>query len=214
MPIQRCIAGEEIKNLSDSELLAVIIGTGAKGNGVIEVSNSAVKAFGGLPGMYAAGIRELAARCGIGLTKAVKIHSAFEMGRRILSDRRELEQISSPEAVWKFFISETAGLVREEFRVLILNNKNRLIKRSVISVGTVSEALVHPREVYREAIREGGSAIIVVHNHPSGFLAPSSEDIKVTERLRDAGKLIGITLLDHVIVSDQGYLSLKEEGVL
>jgi DNA repair protein RadC len=116
--------------------------------------------------------------------------------------------------VWKFLLPELAGQEVENFFVLFLNNKNRLLKKSIISVGTVNETLVHPREVFIKAIREGGTSVIVAHNHTSGCLHPSREDINTTKRLIEAGNIIGIKLLDHVIVSTKEYFSMKEEGYI
>ena len=206
--------GESVRVFSDQELLAVILGSGSRGRGVMECAQGALENLGGLKGLFNSGIRELAGQKGIGMTKAVRIHCALEMGRRIISGGREFTHVSTPESVWKLLLPETAGLQKEEFRVLVLNSKNRILKKAVISVGTVSEAIVHPREVFRDAIREGGSAIIICHNHPSGTLVPSSEDIATTERIAGAGKIIGIPLLDHVIVTDFSYCSMKEEGYL
>jgi DNA repair protein RadC len=148
------------------------------------------------------------------MVKSARILAAFELGRRALSPGPALECANSPAAVWKYLLPEFIGLSREEFRLLVLDNKNHVIRKSVISIGTISEALVHPREVFREAIREAGAAIIIAHNHPSGVLTPSAEDVQTTRRLKEAGEIIGIALLDHVIVSDRAYLSMREEGLL
>ena len=214
MPVQRGCNGDDIRSFSDSELLAVIIGTGFRGKGVMECAESCLMAFGGLKGMFHSGLREISAHAGIGMTKAVRIQCAFEMGRRILSAGRELTHAGTPESVWLAVLPDIAGLQKEEFRVLVVNSKNRILKKSVISIGTVSETIVHPREVFREAIKEGGSAIIITHNHPSGILTPSNEDIKTTERISEAGRIIGIPMLDHVIVTDNAYYSMKEGGYL
>ncbi|MFC1671036.1 DNA repair protein RadC [Spirochaetota bacterium] len=214
LPVQKCISGEDVKNLSDLEILAIIIGTGIKNNDVIDIASSVLKEFGGLSGLTNSGLREMGKNKGIGLRKAIRIHAAFEIGRRVITDRNLIEHVDSPEAVWKLLLPEMAGLQKEEFRVIVLNNKNHLLKKSVISIGTVSEAIVHPREVFIDAIREGGSSIIVAHNHPSGVLTPSKEDLITTERIGEAGKIIGIPLLDHVIVTNSSYLSMKEGGYL
>ena len=214
MPVQRGCNGDDIRSFSDSELLAVIIGTGFHGKGVMECAESCLMTFGGLKGMFHSGLREISAHAGIGMTKAVRIQCAFEMGRRILSAGRELTHAGTPESVWLAVLPDIAGLQKEEFRVLVVNNKNRILKKSIISIGTVSETIVHPREVFREAIKEGGSAIIITHNHPSGILTPSKEDIKATERIAEAGQIIGIPMLDHVIVTDNAYYSMREGGYL
>lgn len=214
LPVQKCLAGEEISNLSDQELLAVVLGTGLRGRDAMGVAMEALNAYGGLCGIHGAGLRELARHEGIGLKKALRIHAALEMGRRIIADRSLIEKLDSPREVWRLLLPEMALLRREEFRVLILNNKNRLLKKSIVSVGTVSEAVIHPREIFRDAIREAASSVIVAHNHPSGVLTPSREDITATTRLREAGKIIGIEVLDHVIIGDTGYLSLREAGYM
>jgi len=214
MPLQKCIAGEDVANLSDTELLALLLGSGTRGEDVIVLSTGALREFGGLGGLRSSGVREISRKRGIGFIKAIRIHAAFEMGRRAITVINESESIDSPAAVYSLLLPEMAGLHKEEFRVLVLNNKNRLLKKKVVSVGTVSESIVHPREVFREAIREGGSGIIVAHNHPSGSLSPSAEDIRTTKRLAESGRIIGIPVLDHVIITDLSYLSLKEEGIL
>ena len=212
LPIQKCLAGEDVRSLSDQDLLAVIVGTGTKESDVAHLSLGMLMRFGGLSGLAAAGIRELAQSRGIGLTKAVRIHTAFELGRRVITRPVDPLHLDSPGAVWELLLPRMACLQREEFRVLILNNKNRLIKNSMISAGTVSEAIVHPREVFRDAIRESGAAVIIAHNHPTGEASPSREDITTTGRLVEAGKIVGIPVLDHVIVTNASYYSFKEGG--
>ena len=214
LPIQKCMSGDDVRDLSEEELLAVVLGTGTRSRDVMGLSSLLLCHFGGLPGLSVSGIREIAGISGIGIRKAIRIHAAFEMGKRALSNPRVIRHVDSPSAVWKILIPEMAGLQKEEFRVLIVNNKNNLLKKSVISVGTISEAIVHPREVFRDAIREAGSGIIISHNHPSGELAPSREDIQTTGRIAEAGRIIGIPLLDHVIITDASYLSMKEEGYI
>jgi DNA repair protein RadC len=214
MPVQKCCRGHDTRSLSDTELLAVVLGSGRRGRNVMDCAGDLMRTMNGLPGILNSGLRELARHEGVGMVKAVRIQCALEMGRRIITGGRELTHVGTPESVWRLLLPEIAGLQKEEFRVLVLNNKNRVLKRSVISVGTVSEALVHPREIFRDAIREGGSAIIVSHNHPSGVLTPSREDIAATERIAGAGTILGIPLLDHVIVSDSSWCSMKEQGYL
>jgi DNA repair protein RadC len=214
LPVQKCQEGTEIRSLSDQELLAVIVGTGTRDHDVVDLSAGMLKSFGGLGGLASAGIREVARNRGIGFTKAVRIHSAFELGRRVVTVPSLAGHLDSPGAVWKLLLPQMACLDREEFRVLILNNKNRLLKNAMISAGTISEAIVHPREVFRDAIREAGAAVIVAHNHPTGELTPSREDIQTTGRLVEAGKIVGIPLLDHVIVTNVSFFSFKEGGYI
>ncbi len=214
LPVQRCIEGESVKDLSDIELLAVILGTGTSGRDVLELSASIIKKTGGLNAVSRCGLREIASEKGIGLKKAVKIQAAFELGRRAISCAPYMTQISTPLAVWELLLPETAGLQKEEFRVLVINNKNMLIKKSIVSVGTITEAIVHPREVFRDAIKEAGSGIIVTHNHPSGNPSPSRQDIETTRRLVEAGKIVGIPLVDHIILTDSSFYSMKENGYI
>ncbi len=212
LPVQKCLAGGSVRDLSDQELLSMVLGTGTKDRDVIDLSGELLRRFGSLGGMYRAGLRELAESKGVGMVKSLRIQASFELGRRILAPGGAITRVDSPALVWKHIMPEFVGLRREEFRVLVLNNKNHVIRKCVVSVGTISEAIVHPREVFREAIREAGSSIIIAHNHPSGVLTPSKEDIQTTRRIREAGEIIGIELLDHLIISETSYLSMREEG--
>ena len=214
LPAQKCMLGEDVKNLSDVELLAVILGTGIKKMDVMDLSSSLLKKFGGLAGLRQSGLREISGISGIGMIKSVRIHSAFEIGSRSLKKEGKPVLLDSPEAVWRYLLPETCALKKEEFRSLILNNKNILIKKTLVSVGTINEAIIHPREVFVDAIKEGGSGIIAVHNHPSGSTKPSREDIETTKRMAEAGKIIGIPLIDHIIVTSTSYESLRDSGYI
>lgn len=214
LPIQKCLNGESICNLSDTELLAVILYTGTRNYDIFDLSSNLIKSYSGLSGIYNTGIREIAHKQGMGIKKSIRLHAAFEIGKRVLTRPQQYTHITNPASVWHVLLPEMAGLEKEEFWVLILNNKNHIIKKSQISIGTISEAIVHPREVFRDAIKEGGAAIIIVHNHPSGELTPSKEDLKTTVRLIEAGKILGISVLDHIIVSNTSFLSMKEEGYI
>ncbi len=214
LPLQRCIAGEELRNFSDSDLLAIILGTGTREQGVLDLASETINRFGGITGIHDAGIRELATKKGIGIRRAIRIQAALELGKRIIALPESKITIDSPKRVWNFLLPDIIGLKQEEFTVLILNNKNHLIKRKTVSLGTISEAIVHPREIFRDAIRESGSSIVIAHNHPSGVLTPSREDIETTRRIAEAGTIIGIELLDHVIMSTCSFLSLKEAGYM
>ena len=211
LPLQKCMAGNDVSSLSDIELLAVVIGTGTRGLGAIDLAARLYSRFGGIAGIKSAGRTELAAQQGIGMTKGIRILSAIELGRRIIGSGAAGPVIDSPSKVWQLFLPETAGAKQAVFRAIVLNNKNVLIKKTVISIGTIAETIVHPREIFRDAIRESGSSIIIAHNHPSGVLTPSREDIEVTSRIAEAGKILGIRLVDHVIMSDRSYFSMREE---
>jgi DNA repair protein RadC len=210
LPVQRCINGDSVNDLSDAELIAILLGTGVKGKDVMECAFRLIQQFGSLSGIYHAGIREIASINGVGVVKAVRLKAAMELGKRLIAPRNYEESIDSPRIVWECLVGDIACSRQEEFWVMILDNKNRLIKKARISIGTISEALVHPREVFRDAIREAASSIIIAHNHPSGVLKPSVNDIEITKRVAQAGSIVGIQLLDHVIVTDNDYLSLRE----
>jgi DNA repair protein RadC len=214
LPIQKCIQGEDVRSLSDQELLSIILGTGSPAMNVHELSASILRESGGFYGLMKSGIREIARHRGIGLKKAIRILAACEIGKRSISGPVHRTSIDKPQLVWKLLLPAIAGRQHEVFWVLVLNNKNRVLKKCAVSMGTVTEALVHPREVFCQAIREGGSSIIIAHNHPSGSTEPSREDIATTRRLSEAGKLLGIPLLDHIILTDTSYFSLKEAGYL
>lgn len=214
LPIQKCIDGVNISELTDSELLAIIIGTGIKNIDVLDLASSLIKKMGSLSSVSRSGLREIASIKGFGMSKSVKILAAFELGRRVITDASNIKNISSPADVWSLLLPEIACSQKEEFRVLVVNNKNNLLKKTVVSIGTITETIVHPREVFRDAIKEAGSGIIVTHNHPSGNVTPSRQDIETTRRLSDAGKIIGIPLLDHIILTNSSYYSMKENGYI
>lgn len=214
LPLQKCLNGCGIKSLSDIELIAVILGTGSKTVNVLNLAAQLYNQYKGLHGIRSSGLRELSSEKGIGMTKAVRLQSALEIGRRITNGRNIGDVVDTPYKVWKYLLPHSACLPQEEFMVLNLNSKNQIIKFSAVSRGTISQTIIHPREIFRDAIKESASSIIVAHNHPSGFLKPSEEDLKTTKRLVTAGEIVGIPLLDHLIVSEESFLSLKEEGYL
>lgn len=215
LPVQKCISGLDVHQLSDIELIAAVLGTGSKNSDVLGLASVLCRDFDGIRGLYAAGIRELASVAGMGFVKSVRLRAALELGRRIISPETQAQgAIDSPKKVWRLMLGDIAGLKQEEFTVLVLNSKNMLIKKKRVFMGTISEAIVHPREIYRDAIREAGTSIIMTHNHPSGNVTPSNEDINMTQRMVEAGEVVGIALIDHVIVGETKYLSFKEQGFL
>lgn len=144
----------------------------------------------------------------------MKLEAMFEVSKRIETELLHRDKVSSPLDVYNNLKSEMRHLDKEEFRILILNTKNEIIKTSIISVGSLSASIVHPREVFKEAILHSGASLILAHNHPSGNSQPSREDIQITKRLVEAGSLLGIKIADHVIISTHGYTSFKEEGLI
>jgi len=214
LPYEKIESGTNVNELTDPELLAVIIGTGTRGFNVLDLSTNLIRKYGSLRAILNSGINDISKEKGMGIKKTIRLKAAFEIGKRSIVEKPETNILDSPLAVWKFLLPETANLETEEFRVLSLNNKNRLIGKNFVSKGTVNETLVHPREVFRNAVREGAAGIIVAHNHPSGNTSPSRQDIETTRRLCEAGKLMGIPLIDHIIISNTSYMSMKEGGYM
>ncbi|PTG48996.1 hypothetical protein BUY26_04460 [Staphylococcus cohnii] len=199
--------------LSHAELLAILINTGRKGSSSLDIANELLKSVDNLKELKALSINDLNKIKGVGLYKALILKAAFELGERIHSGSVDDKiQITSPKDVADFMMGQMEHLKQEKFSVLFLNSKNIVIKKKTIFIGTLNASIVHPREIFSEAIKCASNAIIVLHNHPSGDTTPSNEDIKTTERLRECGQLLGIDLLDHVIIGDHEYLSMVEEG--
>ena len=205
--------GEEA--LSVQELLALILGRGSKNDSVLSVAQRLLSHFGDLNKLASAGLEELARIKGIGPAKAAQIKAVFELGKRSLSswDKAEKTKISSAEDVFKLFGQRLKAKKKEHFLVLLLDARNRLIRSVEISVGSLDASIVHPREVFKEAIGESASRLILVHNHPSGDPKPSEADIEITGRLAAAGKILGLEILDHIIIGNKNASSLKEEGL-
>jgi DNA repair protein RadC len=200
--------------LSDGELLGLLFGIGNREKTAVELAGEVISEAGGLHGLYDVSIHELTQVNGIGEAKACIILAAVELGRRIGRVRNPGRPvISSPADVDRILRGRIANLDRENFVVVLLNTKNEVIETSTVSVGTLSTSLVHPREVFKPAIRASAASVILAHNHPSGKVEPSKEDREVTRRLGEAAGILGIEVLDHVIVGD-GYFSLKEHGML
>lgn len=213
-PRERLLAvGAE--NLSNQELLAILLGSGTKQESVMELAKHILMHFEGLKLLKDATIEELIAIKGIGYAKGILILAAIELGRRMHQYRpTENYTIRSPEDGADYIMEDMRLLKQEHFVALFLNTKNQVIHRQTIFIGSLNASIVHPREVFREAIKRSAASIIVAHNHPSGDPTPSQEDIQVTKRLADTGKLIGIEVLDHLIIGDGKFVSLKEKGYL
>lgn len=200
--------------LSDGELLGLLFGIGNREKTAVELANEVISQAGGLHGLYDVSVHELTQVNGIGEAKACIILAAVELGRRIGQVRNPGRPvISSPADVDRLLRGRIANLDRENFVAVLLNTKNEVIGTPLISVGTLSSALVHPREVFKPAIRASAASVILAHNHPSGKTEASREDREVTKRLVEAAEILGIEVLDHVIVGD-GHLSMKEHGML
>ncbi len=200
--------------LSDGELLGLLFGIGSREKTAVELAGEVISEAGGLHGLYDVSVHELVQVNGIGEAKACIILAAVELGRRIGQVRNPGRPvISSPADVERLLRGRIANLDRENFVVVLLNTKNEVIETSTVSVGTLGASLVHPREVFKPAVRASAASVILAHNHPSGKVEPSREDREVTRRLGEAAEILGIEVLDHVIVGD-GYYSMKEHGML
>lgn len=199
------------EKLSNSELLAILLGTGTKGLNVVELSKKILKKFSN-GDLANASFEELENTFGLGKAKAAEIIACFELGRRLLKDKKT-SLVLSPHDVWEN-LKDIRDNKKEHFVVFYLDTRNQQIKRETVSVGTLNANLVHPREVFERAIHCSAAQIIISHNHPSGDPAPSDDDVAVTRRLQEAGKILGIEVVDHVIVCDGSFLSFKCEGLL
>jgi DNA repair protein RadC len=198
--------------LSDAELVSLLLRTGSRRADAFSAARAVLAGLGGLRGLACSTASELELHDGVGPAKAASVLAALEIGRRVATRRLDPgDGILGPADVFRHFHPRLRDASRECFLALLLDGRHRVIGEAEISHGTLTASLVHPREVFRPALRAGAAAIVVVHNHPSGDPTPSREDRRVTERLSRAGELLGIPLLDHVVVAEHGYRSLKEE---
>ena len=204
--------------LSDAELLAVLLRTGTKGTPVVEMAKHLLERFNGnVLTLCDATVNELCEIPGMGLAKSLELEAAFALSKRLARHRMALRpEMKSPQAIADYMQGLMPEAPQECFYVLLLDTKLCLMRSEQVTIGLVDRSLVHAREVYRNAIREACSSIIICHNHPSGDVTPSANDIKVTKMLFDAGEIIGITLVDHIIISsnvtgrESNYFSFRE----
>ena len=201
-------------SLSDAELLAIIIRSGTQKLNAIQLGQAIIKKADNIRYLQDLTIEELKSINGIGETKAVQIKAALELSKRIASFKPEKYKIKNPWDIYKYYMESLRYQYKEIFKVVLLNTKNEIITDVDISMGTLNSSLVHPREVFREAIRRSSNKIILLHNHPSGNAEPSKEDKNVTNRLKECGELIGIEVLDHIIIGDGVYFSFKENMLI
>jgi len=201
--------------LSNAELLAILLRTGSRQESALGLARRILERAGSLRQLPELTLEELMEIGGIGPSKAVQIAAALELGRRLGITYREAgAEIRSPTDAARVLMEEMRFFNREYFRAVLLNTKNRVISIEDISVGSLSVSIVHPREVFRPAVRKSAASIILVHNHPSGDPTPSKEDCKVTDKIVQAGEMIGIKVLDHIILGEGSYYSFKEHGRL
>lgn len=200
--------------LSSQELLALILGRGIKGESVMVTAQRLLSAFGNIKNISEASIEELSAIKGIGLAKASQLKASFELARRKEEHDGERLSVKSHQDVIKVVRQQLKDKKKEHFLILCLDTRNNLIRIGNISTGTLDANLVHPREVFKEAIQSLASSIILVHNHPSGNPEPSDADIDISRRIMETGKIVGIDVLDHIIVGDNTSFSFKEKGII
>ncbi len=201
--------------LSNIELLAILLRTGSQNESVIQLAQSVMSRLETLQDFHEISIEELTKIRGIGPAKAIQIIAGIELGRRVFQQVPQIKfSIHMPGDAARYIEDDIKYLKQEHFITLLLDTKNQIISKETISVGTLNSSIVHPREVFKPAIKKSISSIILVHNHPSGDPTPSKEDIEVTKRLVKAGELLGIGILDHIIIGDSKYMSFKEEGLI
>lgn len=201
-------------SLTNAELLAILIRTGTKQFNAIQLGKAIIEKADNIRYLQNITIEELESINGIGKTKAVQIKAALELGNRIASYKPAKYKIKNPWDIYKYYMESLRYQYKEIFKVVLLNTKNEIITDVDISMGTLNSSLVHPREVFREAIIRSSNKIILLHNHPSGNAEPSKEDKSVTNRLKECGELIGIEVIDHIIIGDGIYFSFKENMLI
>lgn len=213
-PRERLIR-EGANSLSNRELLAIILRSGTKNESVLRLSERLISHFEGLDLLRDVSVEELRKVRGIGTAKAVQLLASFEVGRRMARLRTEAHYtVRSPEDGANFVMEEMRVLKQEHFIALFLNTKNQVLHKTTIFIGSLNSSIVHPREVFKEAVRRSAAAIICFHNHPSGDPSPSREDIEVTKRLVSCGRILGVDVLDHIVIGDRKFVSLKQKGMM
>jgi len=201
-------------SLSTSELLAILLRTGAKSESAINLGTRLLANFGGLAGIARAGFGDLCEVHGLGVAKAAQIKAALELGKRLMvASPEERPQVKSPSDVANMLMLEMGFLEQEHLRVILLDTKNRVLGMPTIYIGSLNTSVLRVGELFREAVKANSAAVIVVHNHPSGDPTPSPEDVSITRQLVEAGKLLDVEVLDHLVIGQQRYVSLKERGL-
>jgi len=203
------------QSLSNQELIAILLRTGTKSESVLSLANRILNYFEKIHELKHATLEEIVSIKGIGEAKAVQLLAAIELGRRLAQMQvHNRFTIRSPQDAASFLMPEMSSLNQEHFVTLFLNTKNQVIHKQTIFIGSLNSSIVHPREIFREAVKRSAASIICAHNHPSGIATPSPEDIDVTKRIQEAGYIIGIDLIDHIIIGDHQFISLKEKGYM
>jgi DNA repair protein RadC len=200
--------------LGDNELMALVLGSGTRSRGALLVAHDVIESAGGVPGLVRIGLDELCRVPGVGPSRAAQVLAAIELGRRALfGDRDERPQMLSTADVVHYLAPRYSGFGVERFGVMLLDQKQRVIRSVILSTGTIEASISHPRDVFRVAMLAQASFVVAFHNHPSGDPAPSAADRLVTRRLQEAGELIGIGLMDHIILGEKAFFSFRTEGL-
>jgi len=207
-----------VESLSLQELLSLIFGRGVKGESVVSISQKLISTFGSLDQLSEASVEELKKIKGLGLAKACQLKACFEISKRLVKEESLIKNksviIKSPKDIYLLLKEKIINFHKEYFIVVSLDNRNKVISINVVSIGTLNSSLIHPRETFETAIKNHAAAIIICHNHPSGELKPSEDDLVVTDNLIKAGKLLGIEVADHLIITKDGYFSFKERKLI
>jgi DNA repair protein RadC len=206
-----------VTGLSDAQLLAIIIRNGRGGRSAVDLGMELLEKFGSLEGIAQAGENEIRGKNGvkgIGPAKIAEIKAAIELGRRYQKPKLAGASFCSSGDVVSYYQPRMKDLKKEMFRCALLDTKNKIISDEVVSIGSLSASIVHPREAFKSAIRESAAAVIFIHNHPSGDIKPSQEDILLTRRLVQAGEVLGIQVLDHIIIGDGSHFSFRDNGLM
>lgn len=204
-----------VEALSSAEILALLLGRGIKGESVMVTAQRLLSRFGSLNGLASASLEELCEVRGIGLAKASQLKAAFELSRRLENSAVAEKKVTirNPEDIVRAVKGRLKGKKKEHFLTLLLDTRNQLLNVVPVSIGSLDTSIVHPREAFKEAISASAAAVVFAHNHPSGDPQPSAEDIKLTQRLVKAGEILGIEVLDHIIIGDKEYLSMKSKSL-
>ncbi|AZK48971.1 RadC family protein [Paenibacillus lentus] len=202
-------------SLSHAELLAILFRTGTRDESAVHLAHRVLSSIGGIRNLVDISLDELVKLRGIGPAKALQLKAGIELGQRLAKARLpEAQVIRSPRDAADILMEQLRYLQKEHFVCLFLNTKNHIIAQETLSIGSLNSSIVHPREVFRAAIKCSSASVVCAHNHPSGDPTPSPEDIRMTERLCEAGEIVGIDVLDHIVIGDGEFISLKEQGLM
>jgi DNA repair protein RadC len=200
--------------MTTAELIAIIISSGIRGKTVLQLSQELLSYFGSLESLANASVEELCKIKGLGVAKAIQVKAAFMLGIKAARHTiGEKYRIQTPLHAYTLLKDELENKNREHFVVILLDTKSYLIKTKVVSIGTLANALIHPREVFHFAVRHSAASIILAHNHPSGDPTPSPQDYLLTQQLIESGKIMGISVNDHLVIGKDGYISMREKGI-